>query len=433
MGISRTEILPGVFLNHLESKKFKTSFLSVSLLTQLSRETASMNALIPFVLRRGTRSYPDMERLAMRMDELYGTAIEPAVRRFGEIQATGFLASFPEADFLPAGSGILEDCISLIAELLIAPVTRGGLFLPDVVESEKEKLCDIIRSRVNDKRGYALTRCMEEMCCFEDFAVGRLGSVEDCEAINYKKLTKQYHTLLQSSPVEIFYCGRADRKTLAALLKDALCTLPRGEIDYDIGTDIRMNAVNAEPRFFEESLDVTQGKLCIGFRLGECMEDPDFAALYVFNAVFGSGVNSKLFVNVRERLNICYYASSALNLHKGLLFVNSGIEFDKFDLAKDEILRQLEEIRLGHVSEDELAFAKAGVSSDMAAMVDCEPDLEGFYLSNIVEGLDFSPEEMAELVRDVSLDDVVAVANSVECDLIYFLKGEDGDDEDDED
>ena len=432
MELTRSEILPGVWLNHLRSEKFKTACLSLSLLTQLKRETAAMNALIPYVLRRGTARFPDMEALSARMEELYGTAVEPAVRKIGEIQCLGFYASIPEGEFLPGGQNVLHDAAELLGQLLLAPATRGGLLLPQYVDSEKEKLLDRIRSRVNYKSSYALSRCVEEMCCCEDFAVSRLGGEDECEAINYKKLTKQYHTLLQQSPVEIFYCGRAAEKELRTALRDALITLPRGEIDYEIGTDLRMNALEDRPRFVEEELDVNQGNLVIGWRLGDCMEDPDQAAILVFNAVYGGGTSSKLFRNVREKLQLCYHAGSLADTHKGLLLVSSGIAFDKLEPARDEIFAQLEAMRRGEITEEELSAARAGVASDLRAMTDSQGELEGFLLAQTLDGLEYGPLELAALAEDVTKEDVVRIAQSVDCDLIYFLKGGEPEDEDGE-
>ena len=432
MEFNRTELMPGVFLSHLRSDKFKTACMSVTLLTQLRRETAAMNAVIPFVLRRGTTRYSDMEQLSRRMDELYGAAVEPVVRRIGEIQCIGFYGSFPEPDYLPGGEALLGDTCALMAQLLLDPVTRGGLLLPQYVDSEREKLLDIIRSRMNDKRSYALTRCIEEMCCYEDFAVSRFGSESEAENIHYKKLTRHYRELIQTCPVEIFYCGKTDFKAVSAAMRDAFSAMPRGEIDYDIGTDLRMNAVEDHVRFVEEEMDVTQGKLVLGFRLGECMEEPDIPALYVFNAVYGSGATSKLFMNVREKLSLCYYASSAVYLHKGIMLVSSGIEFDKLDAARDEILAQLDSVRRGEITDDELRSAKKSVASDLRAVQDSIGELEGFYLSQALDGLDYGPAELAALAEDVTKEDVQAIAESIECYLIYFLKGsgeEDGSDD----
>ena len=424
MDLTRTEILPGVWLSHLRADKFKTACLSLTLLTQLKRETAAMNALIPYVLRRGTTRSPDMEALSARLEELYGTAIEPVVRRIGEIQCIGFYASIPEEDFLPGGRGVLQKASELLGELLLSPATRGGLLLPKYVDSEREKLLETIRSRINDKRGYAIFRCIEEMCCCEDFAVGRLGGESECEAIHYQKLSKHYKSLLQSSPIEIFYCGRADRKQLVGFLRDALMTLPRGEIDYEIGTDVRMNAMEEQPRTVEETLDVTQGKLVMGFRLGESMEEPDIAALSVFNAAFGGGTSSKLFNNVRERLQLCYYAGSLVDTHKGLLLVSSGISFDKFEAARDEILAQLAAMARGEITDEEMESARMGVASDLRAMTDSPGELEGFYLAQALDGLEYGPLELAELAGEVTREQVAAIAADAECDMIYFLRGD---------
>ena len=422
MNISRNEIMPGVFLNCLKSEKFKTSFMSVNLLNQLTRETASINALIPFVLKRGTVSCPDMESLGARLDELYGAVIEPVVRLTGEIQGIGLIASFPEEKYLPKGSSVTSDVINLLAEMLLMPNMKGGLFRPDYVESEKENLADLIRSAVNEKRSYAVQRCVEEMCCYEDIAAGKFGKAEDVEGINYIKLTKQYHDVLKTSPVEIFYFGQESEQKIKACVEDAFCTMPRGDIDYDIGTDIRMNSVEDEPRYFEENMDVTQGKLVLGFRLGECMEDPDIPSIRVFNAVYGSGVNSKLFTNVREKLQLCYYASSRMDINKGILLAMSGIDFDRYEDAKDEILRQLDNIRCGDISDEEMQYAKAGIMSDMKALTDSQYGLESFFYSNLMAGYEWTPEELCELISEVTKEDVINVASGVVLDLVYFLR-----------
>ena len=433
MELTRSEILPGVWLSHLRSDKFKTACLSLTLLTQLKRDTAAMNALIPYVLRRGTTRSPDMEAISARLETLYGTAIEPVVRRIGEIQCLGFYASIPEEDYLPGGKGVLQKATQLLGELLLSPATRGGLFLPRYVDSEREKMLETIRSRVNDKRGYALFRCIEEMCCYEDFAVSRLGGESECEAIHYTKLSKHYKNLLQSSPIEIFYCGRCEEKQLISYLRDALMTLPRGELDYEIGTDVRMNALEDRPRCVEETMAVGQGKLVMGFRLGESMEEPDVAALYVFNACFGGGTTSKLFANVREKLQLCYYAGSLVDTHKGILLVSSGIDFDKFEAVRDEVLAQLAAMAKGEITDEELESARKGVASELRAMQDSQGELEGFYLTQALDGLEYGPLELAELVEDVTREQVTRIAANVECDMIYFLKGDGSSEEEEED
>ena len=430
----RNEILPGVFLTCLQTDKFKTGILSVNFLTRLCREEASQNTLIPSVLRRGTVRHPDMDALAARLDSLYGARLEPVSRKLGEIQAVGFWADFVDDAFLPDdGSSLLEDVADLMGEVLLSPNTRGGLFLPAYVDSEKEKLLEDIRARVNDKSAYSRQRLIELMCAAEDYAVDVLGSEETAGSIGYVALTKRYKQLIATAPAEIFYCGTAEPGRVERAMRDALLLLPRGELDYDLGTDIRMNAVEADVRYQTEIMDVAQGKLAIGFRLGECMEDPDHAAIRVTNAVFGGGIASKLFRNVRERLSLCYYASSGVDILKGLMLVASGIEPENRDTALAEIFRQLDAVRSGDVTDEELAVAKASLVSDLLAVSDSAGQLEGFWLSQNLQGLDYGPDEQAALIEDVAREDVIAIANSIECDMVYFMRGpEEESDEDDE-
>lgn len=418
----RKELLPGVWLTAVKSSKFKTGCLSLNLLTQLDRETAAMNAVIPHVLRRGSRYHSDMQSIAAELDGLYGSYIEPSVRKIGEIQCVGFVASFADDKYLPDGCSVFESVANLCAEMLLTPCTKGGLLLPSYVESEKEKLLERIRSRMNDKRAFAMQRLIEQMCCYEPFAVSRLGTEDSAEGIHYQKLTKHYRNLIMSSPIEIFYCGSKAGSDAADILRDALSGMPRGEIDYDIGTDIRMNSVEERVRVFEDELAVTQGKLVMGYRLGDCMDDPDIAALQVFNAVFGGCVTSKLFTNVREKLSLCYYASSIVDLHKGLLIVSSGVDFDKFDAAKAEIEEQLDAIRRGDVTEAELEAAKKSVSANLRASADSQYALERFYTANILDGIDLEPDELADDVEAVTLDDIVRAAASVTADAVYYLR-----------
>lgn len=422
MSVVRTEILPGVFVNCVKSDKFKTATLSVYLLTQHCKETASLNALVPFVLRRGTMLYPDMAALGNRLDELYGSCVEPAVRRFGEIQCIGLYSNFPENRYLPEpGENILSEISALLCDILLHPATKGGLFLKDYVESEKVNLINLIESRINNKQRYALSRCIEEMCCYEDFGVGRYGTSDDVEAINYKKLSKHYKSVLSCAPVEVIYCGSADPDTVNKTLKESLIAMPRGEIDWDIGTDVRMNSVEPEARFVSELGDVNQAKLVMGFRLGECMEDVSVPALQMFSGVFGSCTSSKLFMNVRERLSLCYYTGSMIDSFKGLLLVSAGIEKSKYDTVREEILRQLDTVCKGEISDEEFEGARKTIISSYLAAADSQSSLESHYLSEFLRGSELAPEDYAGMVDSVTKEEIAEVANSVELDLIYLL------------
>ena len=420
----REELFPCVSLTALRTDKFKTGCLTAYLLTQLRRETAAENAVLPYVLRRGTASLPDMRAISEKLAALYGASVDPSVRKLGEIQAIGFAAGFPQDEHLPGETDILGEIVSLLGELWLHPVRRGGLFLPAYVDSEREKLIERIERAKNDKRGWALRRLRENMCAYEDYAVGAYGTADEAENIHYVKLSKRYKELLAASPMEFFYCGSRPGEEVAALLREAFALLPRGEIDLDLGTDIRMNALEEKPRYFTEEDTVTQGVLAMGFRLGACMEEPDEAAIEVFNALYGGGVASKLFKNVREKRSLCYYAMSAADPLKGVLTVLSGIAFDKYDEVREEILTQLDAVRNGDISEEELDAARRSVANDHRIGMDSPFYLADFYLRETVQGTDASPDDLAALAECVTAEDVAAIARGIEPDAVYFLRGE---------
>ncbi len=423
MNVSTTQIMPDVILTCLKTDKFKTGCLSMNLITPLCRENASKNALIPHVLRRGTRTLPDMASISSRLDSLYGARMEPVVRKKGEIQLVGFYADFADEAFLPEKSDLLEQIAALMGEMLLMPNTHGGLLRREYVESEREQLLEKIRGAINDKRSYSMQRLVEQMCSMEEYSVPRLGFETDAESITAPALTKHYHQLLADSPLHIFYCGSADERRVSDALTSALNGIPRSGEELDLGTDIRMNSLEPTPRYFEDELSVTQGKLAIGFRLGDCMDEPNTAAIRVFNAVFGGCVTSKLFMNVREKLSLCYFASSSVDLHKGVMLVSSGIEFDKYDAALNEIMAQLEAVKQGDFTEAELNASKKALAGSYRSVEDSLHGLEEYYLNSALIGPDCSPAELASLVNEITANEVVDIAKGVECDAIYFLRG----------
>ena len=433
MTFNRSEIMPGVWLTCITTDKFKSGCLSVNMITQLTRETASLNALVPMVLRRGTKSYPDMESFAGRLDDLYGAGISPTVRKIGEIQTVGLIADFVDDRYLPEQTDLFAQVLELAAEMLLEPVREKGLLSEAYVESEKEKQLDRLRSRINDKRSYALQRIIECMCDYEDYAISRLGDEESTESITPKSLTERWMQLLETAPMEVFYMGGKNFKEVKKMLRKAFRDLPRGELDFDIGTDIRMNTVEPKPRMFTEELAVTQGKLSMGFRLGEIMDDPDYAALYVLNALYGGSVTSKLFMNVREKLSLCYYASSMCDVNKGVMFVYSGIDFDKYDAAYNEILAQLDAVKTGDFTDEELDAARQAVAAELRTYMDSERDLEHYWLSRNLRGEECDPMEMSAMVEAVTREDILNAAQGIVLDAVYFLQGSEDESEEEED
>ena len=432
MEYTREEIMPGVFLSALETDRFKSSVMGITWLSQLEHERAYMDTLIPAVLRRGTVKSPDMAGLVRRLETLYGASAVPLGIRVGEVRVSGFCSSFPDGRYIPGGGSELGDIAALLGELMLAPNTRGGLLLPDYVNSEKTKLAEQIRSAKNDRDTYAWRRLIELMCAYEDLSAAVLSDPDEAMGIHYTRLTRRYRELLAKCPVEVFYCGSDGYPAVRDAALAALDGLPRGETDFDIGTDVRMNAVEASPRIFNETMDVEQGKLCIGWRLGECMEEPDFAALRVFNAIFGGTATSKLFTELRENRSLCYYASSGIDDVKGILHVHSGIDRANYGTAVEGVMAELGKMAAGEISPDELDSARRYCAQALRLMRDDPVELMMYCLRMNITGAEISPDELAAACEGVTADEAAAIAQSCECDAIYFLSGEDADGEEDD-
>ena len=417
MEVKRWELMPHVYLTYLPARKFKTGVLSAQFITPLAKETASYNALLPAVLHRGTMRCPDMEQLAAAMDRLYGAQISPTIRKRGETQCLGFVASFIDDRFVSRNEPLLEPAAELLGELLLDPVTRGGRFLQEYVEGEKANLADAIRSIRNDKRDWADLRLLQEMCRYEPYGVSRLGDEATAAAINNQKLHAYSQQMMAASRLELFYCGSAPISRVEDALLEAFAALPRGA-----GLDPeppRAVAAPAEPRIIHEAMDVTQGKLSMGFR---CATD-DVPAMILAILLFGGTSNSKLFMNVREKLSLCYYASSTYVRSKGILTVSSGIETADYQRALDEILHQLHEIRDGHWEPWELEGARSTMRSALTSLSDSQGALENYCLGQAATGQSEDPETMQRLLDQVTPERIRAAAQSVTLDTVYFLHG----------
>lgn len=430
--IARKQIMPDTNLTCVKTDKFKTCCLSINFITKLDKETASKNALLPRILLRGTSTHPDMESINSVLDELYGARIVPMVRKKGELHCIGFLADFVDDDFVPKGENLLEKTAALLGEILLSPATSGGLLISDYVDSEKKNQIDEIRAGINDKRSYSIDRLFELMCQNEAFGINKLGSEKETQTITASSLTKHYKSLLASSKIEIFYCGAHEAAHVEQAVLQALLSLPRrGQAEIPV-TDVRLQAAEKEPRSFTDKLEISQGKLTVGFRLGKTMLSPNYAALMVFNAVFGSSVTSKLFLNVRERLSLCYYASSMIEKHKGIMAVASGVEFTKFDEAHNEILAQLEAVKKGEITDWELQSAKRAVITSIKSTMDKPSGLEEMFFDQSVASIKMTPDDLAALADGVTRDEVSGIASGIELDTVYYLTGNDSGGDNDE-
>ena len=415
----RTEILPGVYLTAVQSDKFKTGCFSLNLLRPMKKEEAAANALIPSVLLRGSETCPDIASISAKLDELYGASVGTLVRKKGEVQLVGFYCDYVQDEYVD--EPVFAPLMAFLAELLLHPRLENGAFPEAVVDSEKLNLENAMLSRINDKRTYAASQLIRTMCAGQPYGIPRIGEPEDLKNITAKSLYAHYRDLLATSRVELFYMGSLSPEAVTKVLQAALAELPRAEVFVPVGTTPAPAARPVQEK--TERLDVTQGKLSLGFFTDITAKDPRYPALVLAATVFGGGATSKLFTNVREKMSLCYYASASFEKFKGVLSVSSGVEFSKLETAKTEILRQLEACKAGDITDDELESARGYLVSDLKIAMDSPGRLDDYYMGQILLEQDGTMQDLASAIARVTKQEAADAIQALRLDTIYALEG----------
>ena len=415
----RTEILPGVYLTAVQSDKFKTGCFSLNLLRPMKKEEAAANALIPSVLLRGSETCPDIASISAKLDELYGASVGTLVRKKGEVQLVGFYCDYVQDEYVD--EPVFAPLMAFLAELLLNPQLENGAFPEAVVDSEKLNLENAMLSRINDKRTYAASQLIRTMCAGQPYGIPRIGEPENLKNITAKSLYAHYRDLLATSRVELFYMGSLSPEAVTKVLQAALAELPRAEVFVPVGTTPAPQARPVQEK--TERLDVTQGKLSLGFFTDITAKDPRYPALVLAATVFGGGATSKLFTNVREKMSLCYYASASFEKFKGVLSVSSGVEFSKLETAKTEILRQLEACQAGDITDNELESARGYLVSDLKIAMDSPGRLDDYYMGQILLEQDGTMEDLASAIARVTKQEAADAIQALRLDTIYALEG----------
>lgn len=417
--VQTTELLPGVTLRCVPAERFKQGCLSVQFLRPMRREEAAVNALIPAVLLRGTRKRPDLRSITLRLDDLYGASVGALVRRIGDYQAVGLYCGFIEDRYALPGDRVLEPMIGLLEEILLDPLTEDGAFRRDYVQSEKRNLIATIESERNDKRAYAAGQMLRRMCSADSFGIPRLGEAAQVEAIEPAGAWEHYQRILTESPVEIFYVGSGKLDEVADRLRALFSRLDRKPVTLPDQTPFRDGGGGD----VTETMQIQQARLVMGFTTPITNRSEDFAAMQVMNTVFGAGMTSKLFMNVREKLSLCYSIGSGYYGSKGILTVSAGIDGDKQKLVTDRIMEQLEACRQGDVTQEELTAAKEAILSGLRSVYDTPGAIEGYETTAAIGGLVLTLEGYRQAVEAVTVAQVAQAARSLRLHTTYFLKG----------
>ena len=412
----------GIALRVLSTDRFKAGMLSVSAVLPIDRKKTPLTSLLLSVLRRGTEKYPSLAEINRRLDYLYGTVL--SIRNFyrGDCQIIGFSADLLDGSYLPMGEDLTDGILELIEEILFHPcLDENGLLLPKYVESEKQLQIDAIRAQKNNPRVYASDRCREWMMANEPSGVPIYGTEEEILAVSTEELTAHWHSLLDGISFDCFYVGQADATELCNALRERLAdhTAERPALLFD--KDFVKSAKVTHR--YEEELPVSQGQLLLAYRTGTRLDGDGFYALSVMNELLGLSPVSKLFVNVRERLSLCYFCSSHYNAYKGILTVHCGLDPKNRVLAESEILSQVDAVRHGEFSDWELDVAKKSLINAYRQLQDSPVALENFYFGRTLMGVCTTAEECRAAFDAVTRSDVTEAARALSLDTVYFLNG----------
>ncbi len=408
----------GVNLHLRRTGRFKSVLVEAVISEDLSDE-ASMTALLPAVLRRGTAAFADLQEIARHLDNLYGASFSADVMKVGERLMPYFRIDFPTPALAGADGDLLGDCVDFLAEVMFRPRLEGGVFLKEFVEGEKTNLVSQIKGLVTDQDHYTAQKCIEMMCRGERFAQYEYGTVEDAEAITPESLHAYYSRLLETRPVDVYVVGDVDPESLSRLMRKSFperkySPVPLRETEF-------IAAPSYEKTFYEE-MQIEQARLAIGFRTGVRYNDPALPALLFFNGIFGGFAFSKLFKTVREKEGLAYFAGSQIERSKGIMLATTGIDASSFGRVMDLVRGILDSMRAGEVSREEMDSARARLMSRFNSISDSQTAVINMHLEGMVNGSFMEIGELLESIGKVSAEDVAGVARGVRLDTAYLLR-----------
>lgn len=422
-GIARETIANGVDFIAVRDSRFKQNFLSVNFMFPLKKETASVNALLPMLLKKGCAEYPDMTAVNRRLKELYGAALDSGVAKRGEIQVLSLSCEMLSQNYALKGESVLGKCASLLKSMIFEPAADNGIFPEKEIEIERKNLVDLIDSRLNDKRVYANQRLKEEMCAGEAYGLSDLGDKDSAQAVTAQNLADAWNRMKTNAPVQILCVGAGEEAANACreLFREAFAGIKRGEL-FDCGTEVIREA--GEVKKVVDRLPVSQGKLVMGFRAGVSAADSQAPAMQLACALFGGSPHSKLFKIVREKMSLCYYCISRFEQLKGLMLVDSGIEQQNYEKVTGEVERQLREVQNGNFSDDEILSAALSLQNSYHELSDSLSGLNSWYLGRAIMGDLKTPDEAAAEIAGLGRQDILNAVRGIRLDTVYLLEGE---------
>ena len=411
--------------------RFKSENISIYFALPTVKEDSVKRSLLLSVLKRGTEKYSTQKDINERLDELYATLVNLKNQKFDDIQLLGVSVDVIYPRYTENGEDIMQDALEVVSQMLYHPRfdKKTGLFCEEFVKSEKENYKSIILSQINEPRTYAAIRCREEM--FKSLGIlDNLDTMcEKIESVSTTELYDCYHQVVNNSKLVVFYVGNRPIEKIKSLVGKAFLSNDSNALKNN-HTHKMLSNLNA-PNEVIECCDISQGRLIMGFNCGVTWRDEDYYSMLLCNEILGASPISKLMMNVREKLSLCYECSSVYNSARGAIFVTTGIDSINFDTAKGAILAQLNDIKQGKISESEFEAAKKSIYNVYSGVCDSPSAIERFYLGRIINEIDIDISDFLAILEKLSIQDIIRAAQKLSLHTVYFLQGENEEKEED--
>lgn len=415
------EIADGILFCSVSDQRFKTNRISVNIVTELSKDSVTVNALIPQILKDGFEGCKIFTELYRQLEELYGASIDADVQKRGDRQILTVCLTSIDDRFALEKEEISHESARIITRMLLHPSVNNGGFDPQYMDLEKTSLSDTIDAEINEKRSYAINHLLRKMCAEEPYGIPKYGFKEDLDAITPQTAYQQYQKLLSEAQIVIFFTGCGDGEAVYSVFEEEFSTLQR---KYAGAPSCKLHPTSNAPVIEERvEMDVNQAKMVLGFSGAVASNDSRMPAMRMMSMILGGMPSSKLFVNVRERLSLCYYCVAMLDSSKGIMLSDCGVEEENAEMAKKEILAQLTSMKNGEITEAEIQNARLALQNAYNSVYESDYSIESFYMGLILNQMNSSPEEEKEKLNAVTMQDIVDAASLLQLEAVYLLVG----------
>ena len=418
----------GVYMTALMSDNFKTNGFIIRFIMPLTEKRAAAFGVLPFMLEDTCRRLPTITEFSRYQGALYGASVRGGISRYSDSAVVSFSASCIGDRYALNGEKITYETLRLLLDCITDPVTEetseGTAFPQKQFELKRQELIDLIDSDINDKRSYAIKQAAQIVYRGEGAGISLKGERAAAAALTSIEAYSAYKDMLQNARVEITFVGRDLPEECTELISERFAAIKRENIFLP---EIKPSPLKEKAEEVTENMSVAQCKMVMGFKFSYgsgMVSDPHYRAVVtLFDVIFGGSPFSMLFKNVREKLSLCYYCSASQNINKKTVFVDSGVEEENIAPAREEILRQLEAVKKGEFTDEILEQSKLYIISSNKGVNENPSAVSDWYFMQFLDEKPMTPEDFIKSIDEITREDIMEFANSMELDTVYTLKG----------